>query len=91
MACCAAIPVITQPPYCPDFAPSDFWLFPILKMGLKGTRFATMENINSNTTAGLGRLKKYPSADDYNIGRIGGARALVCIYVFVCMRGVLLW
>jgi len=39
------IPVITQPPYSPDLAPSDFWLFPTLKMGLKGTHFATMEDI----------------------------------------------
>jgi hypothetical protein len=40
-----SIPVITQPPYSPDLAPSDFWLFPTLKMGLKVTRFATMEDI----------------------------------------------
>jgi hypothetical protein len=39
-----SIPVITQPPYSPDLAPGDFWLFPTLKMGLKGTRFATMED-----------------------------------------------
>jgi hypothetical protein len=32
IACC----VITQPPHSPDLAPSDFWLFPALKMGLKG-------------------------------------------------------
>jgi hypothetical protein len=31
--------------FCPDLALSDFWLFPTLKMGLKGTRFATMEDI----------------------------------------------
>jgi hypothetical protein len=40
-----SIPVVTRPPYSPDLAPSDFWLFPTLKMGLKGTRFATMEDI----------------------------------------------
>ena len=42
-------PVITQPPYSPDLAPSDFWLFPILKMGLKGTRFETMEDIECDS------------------------------------------
>jgi hypothetical protein len=42
------IPVISRPPYTPDPAPNDFWLFPALKMGLKGTRFATMEDIESN-------------------------------------------
>jgi transposase len=45
------ISVITQPPYSPDLAPSDFWLFPTLKMGLKGTHFATMEDIKLNVTA----------------------------------------
>ena len=46
IACCAAIPrrqkipVITQPPYSLDLAPGDSLLFPILKMFLKGTRFA---------------------------------------------------
>jgi hypothetical protein len=29
-----SIPVITQPPYSPDLALSDFWLLPTLKMGL---------------------------------------------------------
>jgi histone-lysine N-methyltransferase SETMAR len=33
------IPVITQPPYSPDLAPSDFWLFPTLKIGLLWQNF----------------------------------------------------
>ena len=53
-----SIPVITQQPYSPDLAPSDFWLFSTLKMGLKGTRFATMEDIKSNATAELRRIPK---------------------------------
>jgi hypothetical protein len=40
-----SIPIITQPPYATDLAPSDFWPFPSLKMGLKGPRFTTMEDI----------------------------------------------
>jgi hypothetical protein len=48
-------PVITQPPYSPDLAPSDFWLF---SMALKGTRFATMEDIKSNATAELRKIPK---------------------------------
>jgi hypothetical protein len=48
-----SIPVITQPLYSPDLAPSDFWLFPTLKMGLKGTRFTTIEDIKcDNRTPG---------------------------------------
>jgi hypothetical protein len=44
------IPVITQPPYSLDLTPSDFLLFPTLKMDLN---FATMEDIKSNATAEL--------------------------------------
>jgi len=53
-----SIPVITQPPHTPDIAPSDFWLFPTLKMGLKGKLFATMEDIKSNAMAELQRIPK---------------------------------
>jgi histone-lysine N-methyltransferase SETMAR len=31
------IPVVRQAPYSPDMAPCGFWLFPKLKMPLKGT------------------------------------------------------
>ncbi|EFN84215.1 hypothetical protein EAI_10003, partial [Harpegnathos saltator] len=33
------IPHVYQAPYSPEMAPCDFWLFPRLKMPLKGTRF----------------------------------------------------
>ncbi|KAL4083495.1 hypothetical protein QTP88_028811 [Uroleucon formosanum] len=36
-----------------DIAPCDFWLFPNLKLGLKGERFATIEDIKVNATANL--------------------------------------
>jgi hypothetical protein len=41
-----------------DLAPSDFWMFPTLKMGLKGTCFANMEYIKSNVTAELWKIPK---------------------------------
>jgi len=53
-----SIPVINEPPQSPDLAPSDFWLFSALKMGLKGTHFSTMEDIKSNATAGLPKIPK---------------------------------
>ena len=53
-----SIRVITQPPYSPDLAPSNFWLFPTLKMGLKGTHFAATEDIKSNATAELRKIPK---------------------------------
>jgi hypothetical protein len=47
------IPIVPHPPYSPDLAPSDFWLFPTLKMGLRGRRFATVEDIKENADARL--------------------------------------
>jgi hypothetical protein len=44
------IPIITQPLYSPDLAPSGFWLFP--------TRFATMEDISLNVMAELRNIPK---------------------------------
>ena len=35
--------VVPQPPYSPDLAPADFFLFPQLKSSLKGRRFQTIE------------------------------------------------
>jgi hypothetical protein len=56
-----SIPVITQNPYSPDLAPTDFWLFPPLQSGLKGTRFATMEDIKSNATTDVREIPKEAS------------------------------
>ena len=35
--------VVPHPPYSPDLAPADFFLFPKLKPTLKGRRFQTIE------------------------------------------------
>jgi hypothetical protein len=35
-----SITKMDQPPYSPDIAPCDFWLFPRFKSALKGKRFA---------------------------------------------------
>jgi transposase len=47
------IPLIRQALYSPDMAPCDFWLFPKLKMPLKGTRYESREDIMQNATAQL--------------------------------------
>ena len=39
---------VTQPPYSPDLAPCDFWLFPKLKSPLKEKRFQTISEIQGN-------------------------------------------
>jgi len=50
------IPVLPQPPYSPDLAPCDFYLFPKLKLKLKGHRFGTIEQIQKIVTDNLNTL-----------------------------------
>ena len=50
------IPVVRQAPYSPDMALCDFWLFPKLKMTLKGTRFESREDIMQNLTNQLNTI-----------------------------------
>ena len=39
------IKTVPHPPYRPDHAPCDFWLFPKLKEKLRGSRYETIEEI----------------------------------------------
>jgi transaldolase len=52
------IPVVQQPPYSPDIAPCDFWLFPQLKTVLKGNRFEDIDKIKKNATNTLNTIPK---------------------------------
>ena len=52
------IPTLQHPPYSPDLAPNDFWLFPRLKTKLKGTRFQSIEEIQQNATRELESISK---------------------------------
>ena len=47
------ITVLEHPAYSPDLAPSDFFLFPKIKEILKVRHFDDIDDIRSNTTAGL--------------------------------------
>ena len=49
--------VVPHPPYSPDLAPRDF-LFPELKMKLKGRRFQTLEEIQAEVQAVLNMLRE---------------------------------
>jgi hypothetical protein len=42
--------MVPHPPYSPDLAPCDFFLFPRLKSTLKGKRFQDVMEIQLNTT-----------------------------------------
>ena len=39
-----------QPPHSPELSPCDFFLFPKLKISLKGHRFGTVDNILKTVT-----------------------------------------
>jgi transposase len=44
---------ISHPPYSPDLAPVEFFLFPTVKSALKGNRFQDVEDIKKNVAAEL--------------------------------------
>ncbi|UYV79208.1 hypothetical protein LAZ67_17001512 [Cordylochernes scorpioides] len=52
------IQILHQPPYSLDLAPNDFFLFPKLKMALKGRRFDTRESIIANSKKVLKNIPK---------------------------------
>jgi len=54
---------VCQPPYSPDLAPCDFWLFSKLKLPLKGTRFQTANEIKENATRQLMAIPKKDFSD----------------------------
>ena len=44
------IPVMEHPPYSPDLAPCEFFLFPKIKSALKGTRFESVDAVKVKAT-----------------------------------------
>ncbi|UYV70749.1 hypothetical protein LAZ67_8000463 [Cordylochernes scorpioides] len=50
--------ILPQPPYSPDIAPNDFFLFPKLKAVLKGSHFDTREDIIEKSLLALKRILK---------------------------------
>ncbi|KYN09459.1 PREDICTED: uncharacterized protein LOC108769730 [Trachymyrmex cornetzi] len=50
--------MMPQPPYSPDLAPYDFFLFPKLKRPMKGRRYATIEEIKTASKEELNKITK---------------------------------
>ena len=44
------INTVCHPPYSPDLAPCDFWIFPKLKENLRGGRYGTIEDMKEAVT-----------------------------------------
>jgi hypothetical protein len=61
---------IGHPPYSPDLAPADVFLFPTVKTALKGKRFQDVEDIKKDVTAqtnGSFAVLKNPLNDGTNV------------------------
>ena len=80
------ITTLHHPPYSPDLAPCDFFLYPKLKGILKGTRFQGVEDIKTRVTRHLKtiikefsqcfkawskRMEKYIKANEWGIFQRG--------------------
>ncbi|KYN41745.1 hypothetical protein ALC56_03888 [Trachymyrmex septentrionalis] len=50
--------MMPQPPYSPDLAPCDCFLFPKLKRSMKGRRYATIEEIKTASKEELNKITK---------------------------------
>ncbi|KAL4112628.1 hypothetical protein QTP88_016377 [Uroleucon formosanum] len=68
--------LLDHPPYSPDLSPPDYFLFPKLKMELKGQHFSTIETIQEVVTQ---KLKNIPTADFSQAMEKLGDRARRCI------------
>jgi histone-lysine N-methyltransferase SETMAR len=54
---------ISHPPYSPDLAPADFFLFPSVKTALQWKRFQDVEDIKKNVMAELNTVPLEAFAD----------------------------
>jgi histone-lysine N-methyltransferase SETMAR len=52
------ITVLEHPPYSPDLAPCDLYLFPKIKSVLKGTHFLSVEDVKAKTMEILNSLSE---------------------------------
>jgi hypothetical protein len=50
--------MLSQPPYPPDLAPVDFFLFPKLKIAKKGTEFEAASSIQQTVTRELKAIQE---------------------------------
>ena len=66
------IPVVRHPPYSPDMAPCDFWLFPKLKTPLKGSRLRVEKRQCRTRRWRCTPFQKKPSRSVFGSGSIGG-------------------
>jgi len=52
------ITMLKHPPYSPDLAPCDFFLFPKINSALKGTRFQSVDAVKAKATELMNKLSE---------------------------------
>ena len=67
---------MNHPPYSPDLSSPDYFLFPKVKLQLKGARFDTIEEIQKAATD---QQNKIPAEDFSNAMKKLETRANLCI------------
>jgi transposase len=60
------VAMLPQPPYSPDLAPPDFFLFPWLKSSLKGHNFGTVKSVQAAVTNALKEIPVQVFQVSYN-------------------------
>jgi hypothetical protein len=67
--------VIPHPPYSPDLAPCDFFVFPKMKLKLKGSQFDTIDEIQAESQRVLDTLTEKYFQEAFQNGGDGGTSA----------------
>ena len=70
--------VVPHPPYSPDLAPSDVFLFPKPKTNLKGRRFQTIEEIQENEIRELRTITESEFQEAFQQWKKSWERCIAC-------------
>ena len=69
------IKTVAHPPYSPDLAPRDFWLFP----QLKGCRYVTIEEMKEAVTKVIDMITQ----EDFHGNLFNDPRIYIYIYTYI--------
>jgi len=82
------VTTLYQPPYSPDLSLPDYFLFPKLKMKLKGLHFADVAEIQQAITDESKKVQK----EEFSVAfqkMYDCAEACIYIYIYICQWRIL--
>ena len=71
------VATLYHPPYSPDLSPPDYFLFPKLKMNLKGLHFADVAEIQEGVTNELKQFQKEEFSSAFQ------KLYCMCVYIYI--------